>query len=101
MLLVNMAVLVMDLAVEELAGLLCRSSGGVDDVVGVGGTRAVVDVGVLVLMGNVEGRIVIAREAGHGRGVVLVADVGHDDDEQAREQFPGRVERGGTGGHST
>ena len=83
-----MAVLVMDLVVEQLAGRLCRGAGGVDDVVGVGGTRAVVHVGVLVLMGNVEGRIVIARKAGHGRGVVVVTDVGHDDDEQAREQFP-------------
>lgn len=85
MLLVNMAM--MDLVVEQLAGPLCGSSSGVDNVVGVGRTRAVVHVGVLVLVSNVEGRVVIARDTRHGRSVVLVTNVGHDD-ERAREQFP-------------
>lgn len=41
-----------------------------------GSTRAMVHVLVLMLPGNVEGGVVIARDAGHG-GAVVLAQVGH------------------------
>lgn len=71
--------------------LVVGRSCGVDNVVGMGCTCAVVQVCVFMLPGNVQGRVVIAHDTGHWGAVVLARQVGHVE-KAARGQFLERVE---------